>query len=77
MSCCGKARSQVLPAQSKKPAERPATALFEYVGRTRLAMIGPVTRTSYTFDRPGARVLVDGRDRASLAMIPVLRQIVG
>jgi hypothetical protein len=77
MSCCGKARSQVLPVGTRKAAARPTAALFEYVGRTRLAMIGPVTRTSYIFDRPGARVLVDGRDRASLSMIPVLRQVGG
>jgi len=76
MSCCGKARSQVVMA-SQKGAARPTTALFEYVGRTRLSIIGPVTRTSYLFDRPGARVLVDGRDRASLSTIPVLRQVGG
>jgi hypothetical protein len=32
---------------------------------------------SYRFDRPGARVLVDGQDRASLSTIPLLRQVIG
>jgi hypothetical protein len=53
---------------------QPSTVLFEYVGQTGLTIIGPATRTSYRFDRPGARVLVDGRDRASLAGVPLLRQ---
>jgi hypothetical protein len=52
-----------------------STALFEYVGKTRLAIIGPATRTGYRFDRPGARVLVDGRDRAALSSVPVLRVV--
>jgi hypothetical protein len=75
MSCCGKRRSSAIPALAA-PASR-ATVVFEYVGRATLAVVGPATRTSYRFDRPGARVLVDARDRASLASIPVLRQIIG
>lgn len=51
--------------------------MFEYVGRAALTVVGPATRTSYRFDRPGARVLVDVRDRTSLASIPVLRQVIG
>ena len=75
MSCCGKRRSSVARGQAA-PASR-ATILFEYVGRATLAVVGPATRTAYRFDRPGARVLVDLRDRASLASIPVLRQVGG
>ncbi len=74
MSCCGKGRSK-LKVSSTQAAARPTTVLFEYVGRTRVSVIGPATRISYRFDRPGARVLVDGRDRASLATIPSLRQV--
>lgn len=77
MSCCGNARGH-LTAKSVVAKSTPALAVvFEYVGRTRLVIIGPATRTSYRFDRPGARSLVDGRDRASLAAVPVLRQVGG
>ena len=75
MICCGKGRSQLKTTAGH--AGRAATVVFEYVGRTRLSVIAPTTRTSYRFDRPGARVLVDGRDRASLATIPLLRQVTG
>jgi hypothetical protein len=76
MSCCGKGRSQ-LKATSNQTNGRVTTVVFEYVGQTRVSVIGPATRTSYRFDRPGARVLVDGRDRASLSTIPSLRQVIG
>lgn len=76
MSCCGKGRSQ-LKVTASQATGRPTTLVFEYVGRTRMSVIGPATRTSYRFDRPGARVLVDGRDRASLSTIPLLRQVIG
>jgi hypothetical protein len=74
MSCCGKGRSQ-LNATSNLMAGRPTAVVFEYIGRTRVSVIGPATRTSYRFDHPGARVLVDRRDRASLSAIPLLRQV--
>lgn len=77
MSCCGKMRN--VAVQSSVPAARAAGAsaavVFEYTGRTALTIIGPGSRTSYRFDRPGARILVDARDRASLAGVPVLRQV--
>jgi hypothetical protein len=75
MSCCGKGRSRAVIPQSG--AVRLTAFLFEYVGRTSLTVIGPATRTSYRFVRSGARVMVDGRDRALLATIPVLRQVRG
>ena len=46
---------------------RVQAALFQYVGRTKLAAVGQVTRRVYRFDIPGAKVIVDGRDVASLA----------
>ena len=75
MSCCGKARSQMTSMTGHAAVARATTVVFEYVGKTRLVIIGPATRTSYRFDRPGARVLVDGRDRLSLSTVPVLRVI--
>jgi hypothetical protein len=76
MSCCGKGRSQ-LTVTASQPAARPTTFVFEYIGTTRMSVIGPATRISYRFDRHGARVLVDGRDRVSLSTIPLLRQVGG
>ena len=77
MSCCGKTRMQAgRNDSSAEGAPPPAkTVLFEYVGRTALTIIGPVTRTSYRFDSPGARATVDSRDRNSLNLVPVLKQV--
>ncbi len=73
MNCCGQSRSFMVNAQAA-PAVA-AGVIFEYVGRTGLTIIGPGSRTSYRFEGPGARVVVDSRDRASLGTIPVLRQV--
>jgi hypothetical protein len=76
MSCCGNMRNVAMPnSTAAKPAHAGGTVVFEYTGRTGLTIIGPGSRTSYRFDRPGARMLVDVRDRASLAGVPVLRQV--
>ena len=77
MSCCGQPGNQ--PAiRNNETAGRgipPRTVEFEYVGRTGLSVVGPTSRTSYRFDRPGARATVDSRDGASLARVPVLRRV--
>jgi hypothetical protein len=75
MSCCGQARSRITTGAGRAGVARSTTFLFEYVGRTRLIVIGPTTRNMYRFERTGARVLVDGRDRASLVSLPALRQV--
>lgn len=48
--------------------------IFEYVGDTGMTVVGPVTGKRYRFDRPGARVEVDLRDRRPLTAVPRLRQ---
>ncbi|MEW6704860.1 MAG: hypothetical protein AB1430_08430 [Pseudomonadota bacterium] len=48
-------------------------ALFEYVGRTALTVIGPASGLRYRFDRPGARLAVDPRDHQALQAVPLLR----
>lgn len=48
---------------------------FEYLGKSRLAVIGTQTGKTYHFERPGAVLLIDARDRAGFANIPVLREI--
>jgi len=78
MSCCGKGRDQAAMQRRSNQGPLvtgPSTVVFEYVGQTALSIIGPATRTSYRFDRPGARVIVDTRDRHSLAAVPVLRRV--
>jgi hypothetical protein len=88
MSCCGKMRlaagapatiarqgppAGLSPAQAQGP--RQSRVFFEYVGRTGLTVVGPVTGKRYRFDRPGARLEVDLKDRRSIAAVPHLRQI--
>ncbi|HKQ76131.1 MAG TPA: hypothetical protein VJ810_20725 [Blastocatellia bacterium] len=88
MSCCGKKREQLhLVAQTRQanetaqsvPAQprptRYAVVYFEYLGATGLTVLGPVTGNRYRFDRHGARVAVDLRDRLSMAAVPNLRQV--
>ena len=81
--CCGQNRTQLhrgfssppqTAAVQRTPPRFPG-ATFEYVGNTGLTVRGPVTGRQYRFDRPGARVEVDPRDRASVAAVPVLRQV--
>ena len=88
MSCCGKKRKQIRTTsqdrQTREPARTPTkqprvnrkpAVYFEYVGNTRLRVIGPATGTHYRFEYPGAQVLVNPRDRRSLAAVPHLRQL--
>jgi len=87
--CCGKSRMQFrgaiprvpslgfVPSVAGAPAQfaRFPRETFEYVGRTRLTVKGPVTGRPYHFDRPGHRLEVDTRDGASLTTIPMLRRL--
>jgi len=40
-----------------------------------MTAVGPVTGRRYRFERPRARVAVDGRDAAGLAAVPHLRPV--
>ncbi len=72
------------PMNSKPPSPVPRlasiipmrTLRFEYTGRSALSVFSPTTGRSYRFDRPGARMEADARDRMLLASVPGLRQIV-
>ena len=76
MSCCEKGTSQMAATRVVEvSSERPTIVLFEYVGYTHLTITGSETRRSYHFDQPGARVLVDGRDRLCLSSVRVLRVV--
>jgi hypothetical protein len=52
-----------------------AITYFQYNGRTALTVRGPVSGTIYRFQSPGRRVVVDLRDRQSLAGIPQLSEV--
>jgi len=86
--CCGKAREQLQQKllglrppnpvaagiQQARPAGNGARS-FEYVGRTSMTVVGGSTGRRYRFERPGARVSIDPRDRPSVASIRALRQV--
>jgi hypothetical protein len=48
---------------------------FEYMGRSAVTVISPVTGKRYRFEHGGARMEADPRDRSLLAAVPGLRQI--
>lgn len=89
MACCGQNRQQMriqttAVRQPDKPAEVAGSeeplvyhqgTKFQYVGKTALTAIGLPSRRLYRFAQPGAVVLVDPRDIASLAPVPNLRQV--
>ena len=62
-------RSDFKPALPAHPA-----VVFEYIGKTALTAIGPVSGRHYRFGRPGAILEVDPLDSASLAAVPNLRK---
>jgi hypothetical protein len=49
--------------------------MFEYTGHTAMTAVGRITGRPYRFASPGARVIVDRRDRMSLEAVPNLRLI--
>lgn len=63
-------------AQATAPTAAPPSAwTFEYVGRTRLVVIGPATGRQYLFAGPGIRLQIDPRDRAAVAAVPMLKRV--
>ena len=87
MSCCRRPPPVPAPPTSTRgdgavaATERRASSrssgglVLEYVGTSRLLVIGPATGRRYLFPQPGARLGVDIRDRASLLTVPSLRAI--
>lgn len=80
MGCCGKNRP-VPQVESNSPAPvmhlpRVSSAqYFEYVGKTGLTVIGPVTGQRYRFARPGMLLAIDERDSPSMVGIPNMRRV--
>jgi hypothetical protein len=86
MSCCGQKRAQQRKTSSAFVHELAAPrtsagrfpmgrACFEYVGLTAITVVGSVTGRQYRFATPGVPVVVDARDRWSLARVPLLREV--
>lgn len=89
MACCGQRRQQMRrPAIPVRQANNPAKptgftqspvqqqgTTFQYVGKTAIIAVGPMSGRQYRFGYPGAILQVDPRDKASLAIVPNLRQI--
>ena len=59
-----------MPPPHAAPRARP---VFEYVGATALTVIGPASGLRYRFERTGARLAVDPRDRGALDHVAQLR----
>jgi hypothetical protein len=79
--CCGQNRQKQRAATSspvRPPGPPPAPTRVSFInqGTKPVTVRGPVTGVEYRFDRPGARVEVDARDRILLASLRQLRQIV-
>jgi hypothetical protein len=88
MSCCGQRRAQLSGSAPTRPGgtaprtddaapgQRPVLRLvYEYMGPSALTVSSPHTGRRYRFDRPGARIEVDPRDRPLVAQLPQLRRV--
>jgi hypothetical protein len=53
----------------------PSVAVFRYEGEGSLTIIGPATGRKYWFERNGAELAVDLRDRAAVAKVPKVRLV--
>jgi hypothetical protein len=80
--CCGRDRVQqrtiFTPPENRQghaANPQPRVVSLIYAGNTSLTVTGPVSGIQYRFERPGARVEVDARDRVLLASIRQLQQI--
>jgi hypothetical protein len=49
---------------------------YQYVGRTAMSVVSPATGRQYRFDRPGAVVQVDARDRQWIERVPNIKAMV-
>ena len=84
MGCCG-GRVLSYPVATASAGDNgtprhrnttPAKIGFQYVGKTRLIVIGPVSGIQYRFRGPGARAMVDPRDQWSLDRVPTLSRVI-
>ncbi len=62
-------------ASVKGTASQVRQLKFVYAGNTGLTVVSPITGRRYRFDRPGAQVDVDARDRSWISFVPKLRAV--
>jgi len=82
--CCGRPKLQAsnpshqISARAPLPPSgspvRPSAARFEYIGKTALTVVSPLTGKRYRFRQPGERLEVDVRDQSWLTFVPNLRR---
>ncbi|HVC89155.1 MAG TPA: hypothetical protein VND66_00910 [Acidobacteriaceae bacterium] len=81
MSCCRNGKRiltqepQTYPGTVRVDRAMYSAVLFQYTGNSRLTVVGSGTKTVYQFNGRGSRVVVNGRDVASLARVPLLVRV--
>lgn len=86
--CCGQSNQQMIRAARPTPVAatatpnaRPSTMTqtaqprFEYVGKTALTVVSPLSGRQYRFAQQGACLDVDVKDRSWLAFVPNLQRV--
>lgn len=64
-----------MTAAPARPSAPPATVQFEYVGKSRLTVVSPLTGARYHFEAPGARLTVAPQDQGVMIHVPDLRPV--
>jgi hypothetical protein len=81
--CCGRSHNRLQYSAPNRPVPQSPSAgvgmqsgsTFQYLGRTALIVVGPISGAHYRFERPGSQVRVDPRDHSALLRVPALRLI--
>jgi hypothetical protein len=78
--CCGRTTMEVASLRTmSEPAqafgEGPSAAKFEYVGKTAMTVVSPMTGKRYRFTKPGEQLEVEAMDRAWIAFVPNLIRV--
>jgi hypothetical protein len=91
MSCCGQKRaawtgslprrahvstSPFTTTAAQVAASRVLRLVYEYVGPSAVSITSPNTGRRYRFERKGARLEIDPRDRPLLDALPQLRRVI-
>jgi hypothetical protein len=72
--CCGRNNQTINTVDGQVAAARSqSTAGAQYVGKTAMAVLGPVSGKMYRFNYPGEYVELDRRDLTGLASVPKLK----
>jgi hypothetical protein len=81
--CCGRPILQTPNPSGQNPIEALATShgnnarsrslRVEYMGKTALTVVSPLTGKKYRFNKPGEWLQIDARDRPWITFLPNLR----